>query len=155
LDLTFLHLFIECIQALLQELIASGDINARSKWKYVYPKFSTDNRYLDMLGKPGSNPIELFWDVVDDLDQKLDAKIATVDAAIKRHNAKLSSNAQDSPQSSQSWSVQAETTEAMFLEVVRENGDEESAALSRDELKQIFTTVLFLICKVTISYSSL
>jgi pre-mRNA-processing factor 40 len=91
-----------------------------------------------MLGKPGSNPIELFWDVVDDLDQKLDAKIATVEAAIKRHNSKLSSDAEDS---SQPWSVQPETTEADFLKVVQENGDEESAALSTDDLKQIFTTV--------------
>jgi pre-mRNA-processing factor 40 len=124
----------------LQELVASGDINARSKWKQVYPKFSTDIRYLDMLGKPGSNPIELFWDVVDDLDQKLDAKIATVDAAIKRHNVELSSNAEGS---SQPWSIQAETTEAEFLKIVQDNGDEESAALSIDELKQIFTTVNF------------
>jgi pre-mRNA-processing factor 40 len=123
----------------LQELVASGDIKARSKWKQVYPKFSTDNRYLDMLGKPGSNPIELFWDLVDDLDQKLDAKIATVDAAIKRHNTELGSNAEGS---SQSWSIQAETTEAEFLKIVQDNGDEESTALSRDELKQIFTTVI-------------
>lgn len=91
-----------------------------------------------MLGKPGSNPIELFWDVVDDLDQKLDAKIATVEAAIKRYNSKLSSDAEGS---SQPWSVQPETTEANFLKVVQENGDEESAALSTDDLKQIFTTV--------------
>lgn len=91
-----------------------------------------------MLGKPGSNPIELFWDVVDDLDQKLDAKIATVDAAIKRYNSKLSSEDEGG---SQPWSVQPGTTEADFLKVVQENGDEESAALSTDELKQIFTTV--------------
>ncbi len=92
-----------------------------------------------MLGRPGSNPIELFWDVVDDLDQKLDAKIAIVDAAIKRHNAKLDSNVEGS---SQQWSIQPETTEADFLKVVQENGEEESAALSPDDLNQIFTTVL-------------
>jgi pre-mRNA-processing factor 40 len=95
-----------------------------------------------MLGKPGSNPIELFWDVVDDLDQKLDAKIATVEAAIKRRNSKLSSESSDAEGSSQAWSVQPETTEADFLKVVQENGDEESVALSTDDLKQIFTTVL-------------
>lgn len=94
-----------------------------------------------MLGKPGSNPIELFWDVVDDLDQKLDAKIATVEAAIKRYNSKLSSESSDPEGSSQAWSVQPETTEAEFLKVVQENGDEESVALSTDDLKQIFTTV--------------
>ena len=123
----------------MQENIASGEIKARSKWKHVYPKFSSDSRYLDMLGKPGSNPIELFWDVVDDLDQKLDAKITTVDAAIKRYNSKHSSDAEGS---SQPWSIQPETTEADFLKVVQENGDEDSAAFSTDELEQIFTTVI-------------
>ena len=91
-----------------------------------------------MLGKPGSNPIELFWDVVDDLDQKLDAKILIVEAAIQRHNTKLGSNVEGS---SQSWSIQPETTEAGFLKVVQENGDEGSTALSPDDLTQIFTTV--------------
>ena len=138
LHLHFLSYPHECIQALLQEFVASGVITARSKWKHVYPKFSSDNRYLDMLGKPGSNPIELFWDVVDDLDQKLDAKIVIVEAAIKRHNTKLSSNAEGS---SQPWSIQPETTEAGFLKLMQENGDEESAALSPDDLNQIFTTV--------------
>ena len=132
-------------QALLQEFVASGDIGARSKWKHVYPKFSTDNRYLDMLGKPGSNPIELFWDVVDDLDQKLDAKIVIVEAAIKRHNTELGPNVEGS---SQHWSIQPETTEADFLKVVQENGDEESAALSPDDLKLIFTTVLLYFMKL-------
>jgi pre-mRNA-processing factor 40 len=122
----------------LQELVASGEIKARSKWKHVYPKFSSDSRYLDMLGRPGSNPIELFWDVVDDLDQKLDAKIATVEAAIKRYNSK---NGSDAEGSSQPWSVQPETTEVDFLKVVQENGDDNSTSLSTDDLKEIFTTV--------------
>ena len=136
--LNFLSYAHGCIQALLQECVSSGDIKARSKWKHVYPKFSTDNRYLDMLGKPGSNPIELFWDVVDDLDQKLDAKILIVEAAIQRHNTKLGSNDEGS---SQPWSIQPETTEAGFLKVMQENSDEGSAALSPDDLTQIFTTV--------------
>lgn len=103
-----------------------------------------------MLGKPGSNPIELFWDVVDNLDQKLDAKIATVEAAIKRYNSKLSSDVEGS---SQPWSVQPETTEADFLKVVQENGDEESAALTGNELNQIFTTVF--LCSTRSCYSIL
>jgi pre-mRNA-processing factor 40 len=96
-----------------------------------------------MLGKPGSNPIELFWDVVDDLDQKLDSKILIVEAAVKRHNTKLNDNAEGS---SQPWSIQPETTEAGFLKVMQDNSDEELAALSPDDLTQIFTTVWLLLC---------
>jgi hypothetical protein len=66
------------------------------------------------------------------------AKIASVEAAIKRYNSKLSSDAEGS---SQPWSAQPETTEAEFLKVVQGNGGGETAALSTDELKHIFTTV--------------
>jgi pre-mRNA-processing factor 40 len=38
---------------------------------------------LDTLGNPGSNPLELFWDVVDELDQALDASIEIVEKAFK------------------------------------------------------------------------
>jgi pre-mRNA-processing factor 40 len=43
---------------------------------------------LKLLGNPGSNPLELFWDVVDGLDQKLDAKVEEVQAALKRMSEK-------------------------------------------------------------------
>lgn len=33
-----------------------------------------DERYLTILGNPGSNPLELFWDMVDALDQRLEDK---------------------------------------------------------------------------------
>ena len=32
-------------------------IKARCKWKDVYPLFQDDERYLKLLGEPGSNPI--------------------------------------------------------------------------------------------------
>ena len=53
----------------------------------MYPAFRDDPRYLEVLGNQGSNPLELFWDVVDSLDQKLDAKIQLVESAIARWNA--------------------------------------------------------------------
>jgi hypothetical protein len=39
-----------------------------------------------MLGNPGSNPLELFWDVVDSLDQRLDSRIVGVTRAIAAYN---------------------------------------------------------------------
>ena len=29
---------------------------------------ASDPRYLNLVGTPGSSPLDLFWDVVDDLD---------------------------------------------------------------------------------------
>ena len=75
---------------LLRELVESGTIKAWSKWKDVYPLFRDDERYLNLLGKPGSNPIELFWDAVDVLDQALDKKVDIVEDGIKRHNVEHS-----------------------------------------------------------------
>ena len=76
------------LQGLVVELVQSGDIKARTKWKEVCHLFRYDDSYLNMLENPGSNPLELFWDAVDALDQKLDAKIAVVEDVIKRFNAK-------------------------------------------------------------------
>ncbi len=64
----------------------SGQLQAKSKWKDVYLIFKNDERYLNLLGSPGSNPIELFWDVVDKMDQKFDVKVTVVEDAIKRYN---------------------------------------------------------------------
>ena len=45
-------------------LVGSGTIKARCKWKDIYPLFRDDERYLNLLGKLGSNPIgtlSTFW----------------------------------------------------------------------------------------------
>lgn len=39
-----------------------------------------------MLGNPGSNPLEMFWDVVDELDQALDIKIDHAEAILKQNS---------------------------------------------------------------------
>lgn len=50
-----------------------------TKWKEVYPLFAKDERYISMLGLPGSSPLELFWDNVDELDMELDHKVKGVE----------------------------------------------------------------------------
>jgi pre-mRNA-processing factor 40 len=73
-------------QELLQELVDTGAIRARTKWKQIFPELKEDPRYTGMLGNPGSNPLELFWDVVDSLDQRLDSRIVGVTRAIAAYN---------------------------------------------------------------------
>ncbi|KAI0047224.1 hypothetical protein FA95DRAFT_1519206 [Auriscalpium vulgare] len=147
----------EAFKNLLHELVSSGQITARSKWKQVYPHFSSDARYLDLLGKPGSNPIELFWDVVDDLDQKLDAKIDVVNAALRRHNAKLEAEhgkaaqlssgpdgdakMETEEQAFKPFAVTTDTTAEEFTNVVKENADESVSGLSEHDLNLVFETL--------------
>ncbi|KAF5383593.1 hypothetical protein D9615_003571 [Tricholomella constricta] len=129
------------IQDLLQGLVDSRKIRARSKWKEVYPSFTEDQRYLSMLGNPGSNPLELFWDVVDILDQELDRKIALVEAAIERYNAKESEVKVEDKEKDVGFAVSPETTEEEFRNVVKEHADEGVNALTKEDLNEIYTTL--------------
>ncbi|KAF4569950.1 hypothetical protein EYR36_009756 [Pleurotus pulmonarius] len=78
----------EGFRELLAELVREGHIRARTKWKAVYPRFKDDARYLDILGNPGSNPLELFWDAVDRLDAALDARIGGVEGVLREQALK-------------------------------------------------------------------
>ncbi|KAF9006017.1 hypothetical protein BDQ17DRAFT_1352580 [Cyathus striatus] len=143
----------EAFKTILQDLVAAGHIKARTKWKEVYPLFRDDDRYLNMLGNPGSNPLELFWDAVDTLDQKLDAKIAVIDKAIERHNARLSAEADngkdkdddqkmaDVNEKPAGFSVTSETTEAEFMAVIEAETDDAVQTLSPEDMKLIYKTL--------------
>ncbi|ETW78861.1 hypothetical protein HETIRDRAFT_435469 [Heterobasidion irregulare TC 32-1] len=152
----------EGFKGLLKDLVAAGRITARSKWKSVYPLFSTDTRYLDLLGKPGSNPIELFWDIVDELDQQLDSKIAIAESAIRRHNVKLEAEHAKSIQTTgvkegegekearpdnagkegpKLFAVVSETTEEEFVKVLEDNVDEALTKLTEQDMKEVFKTL--------------
>ena len=61
-----------------------GELTARTNWKEIYPSFAKD---VSMLRNTGSNLLELFWDLVDAMDQNVDAKIAVIEEAILRHNS--------------------------------------------------------------------
>ncbi|KAJ7274530.1 hypothetical protein B0H12DRAFT_1089132 [Mycena haematopus] len=154
----------EAFKELLEELVGAGEIEARTKWKKVYPLFRSDERYLNMLGNPGSNPLELFWDVVDALDQKLEKKLAIVGDAIERYNAahakqagaaegdtKMADGEQETADQSQEkekdkvtgFVVDTETTEDEFLAVVKagSEGDITVESLSLEDLKVVYTTM--------------
>jgi pre-mRNA-processing factor 40 len=56
---------------LLGSLRQEGAINAYTQWKEIYPRVADDARYTNLLGVPSSTPLDLFWDLVDDLDRDL------------------------------------------------------------------------------------
>jgi len=106
-----------------------------------------------MLGNPGSNPIELFWDVVDGLDQALDAKIILVEDAIKRYNEKAP---KDGNGESVVFTVKPETTWEQFSSIVKAEADSAVNALTEEELGTIFKAVClsaFQISKAKVTYS--
>lgn len=97
-----------------------------------------------MLGNHGSNPLELFWDLVDNLDQQLDAKIAVAEGAIKRHNKKLEAQQEKQvPEGKEMnlFKISPETSEEEFLAVIQGNEDEDVRKLSMQDLQEIYQTV--------------
>jgi pre-mRNA-processing factor 40 len=133
----------ENFRALLAELVNKGALRARRKWKQVYPEFADDERYLGLLGMPGSNPLELFWDVVDGLDQRLDAKIAVIAAAIKVHDdaakARGEVKAAEEGEEPRGFVVGADTTLEELLAVL---GDDQGVkAMDRKDVEEVFYAV--------------
>ena len=61
----------EGFKELLSELRTSGQLNAKSCWMQIHPLIKEDARYTSILGQPGSTPMELFWDLIEDLDERL------------------------------------------------------------------------------------
>jgi len=50
--------------------------------------FEDDERYINILGNPGSGPLELFWDVFDAMNQNFEGEIEVIKGAVKRYNEK-------------------------------------------------------------------
>lgn len=115
------------VKATLAALVDAKKIRARTKWKEVYPLFSSSAAYLDMLGTPGSNPLELFWDVVDELDQGLDERIVVVENVLKHKQ----------------FNVSVETREQEFMELLEDAAgeDQEVRRLSVAERREAWEAV--------------
>ncbi|KAG6912404.1 hypothetical protein DXG01_014849, partial [Tephrocybe rancida] len=131
----------EAFKDLLRGLVDAGKIKARTKWKEVYPNFATDERHLFMLGNPGSNPLELFWDVVNVLDQELDRNIAVIDSAFERHNAEQAEVKVEGDMEVDAFAVGPETKEKEFRAAVKTNKDDAMRAPVEKELVEIFITL--------------
>jgi pre-mRNA-processing factor 40 len=134
----------------MQQLVNEGKIKARTKWKQIYPSLSNDDRYLGMLGNPGSNPLELFWDVVDNLDQKLDAKLAAVNDIIRKHNAKLHPEGPDDDMKvdgddggakPRPFVVGPDTTEEELVALVKSEFEDTVRKISDGDLREVYQNV--------------
>ncbi|KAI1328338.1 hypothetical protein F5Y16DRAFT_159224 [Xylariaceae sp. FL0255] len=56
---------------LLQELRKSGKVKAGAKWVQIMPLIENDVRFKAVCGQPGSTPLDLFWDVVEEEERAL------------------------------------------------------------------------------------
>ena len=96
-----------------------------------------------MLGIPGSNPLELFWDAVDLLDQKLDAKIAVVEEVLKNYkdDEPTEPGETKSNDADKGFIVRSETTWEEFIAVVEKHANDAVKALADEDERLIFQTL--------------
>ncbi|KAL1410940.1 U1 snRNP protein [Vanrija albida] len=57
----------DAFKELLSELKEKGDLTRNSKWKETLPEIKADERFTNLVGLPGSTPLDLWMDAVDDL----------------------------------------------------------------------------------------
>ncbi|KAJ9092221.1 hypothetical protein QFC19_008758 [Naganishia cerealis] len=74
---------------LLADLEAKGQITSRMKWKEFVKLVEDSEAYEHLLGMPGSSPLDLFRDVVDDIAEAVAEAIKRVNAACEKSGKKI------------------------------------------------------------------
>ncbi|KAK0104630.1 PRP40 pre-mRNA processing factor 40 [Cadophora gregata] len=106
--------------ALLHELKNSNKIKAGSKWSQIHPLIAQDDRYQAILGQPGSKPIDLFWDMVEEEERALRSTRNDVLDVLDDKR----------------FEIQTKTTFEEFLALMQ--NDRRTANIDRDALSLIF-----------------
>ncbi|KAF9956423.1 hypothetical protein BGZ72_002801 [Mortierella alpina] len=114
----------EAFKELLGELRSKSQLNAKICWMQIYPLIKDDPRYSNMLGQPGSTPMELFWDMIEDLDERLYQDRKMVQDLLKNAD----------------FEILPETTLEEFTEALSKQ--EKASAISTDDRKLIFEQLL-------------
>lgn len=109
---------------MLHEKVQEGKIRAGSKWQDVHPLIVDDERYQAYMGQPGSDPIELFWDLVEEEERRLRSK---------------RNEAMDVMEEKR-WEMVPNTSLDEFKDVMRSHP--RTAIFSEDELSMVFTKIM-------------
>ncbi|EME49887.1 hypothetical protein DOTSEDRAFT_68630 [Dothistroma septosporum NZE10] len=109
---------------LLNEKLREGKIKAGSKWQDVHPAFASDPRFTDYVGLPGSDPLDLFWDIVEDEERKLRSKRNDAMDVLEERR----------------YEMTLDTTFDQFMDVMQSHP--KTSSLKDDELNTIFSRLM-------------
>ncbi|XP_030052709.1 pre-mRNA-processing factor 40 homolog B isoform X1 [Microcaecilia unicolor] len=112
----------ESFQAFLDELHETGQLHSMSTWMELYPSVSTDTRFANMLGQPGSTPLDLFKFYVEDLKARFHDEKKIVKDILK----------------DRSFSVEVNTTFEDFAHII--SFDKRAATLDAGNIKLTFNS---------------
>ena len=93
----------EGFKSLMAEM-ASGELTRSSRWRGTYRKIKSEPRFEALLGLPGSTPLDLWMDAVDDWAEEADRATEKIERALSREGKE----------------IKADTTWAAFEEMVKD-----------------------------------
>ncbi|KXS10076.1 hypothetical protein M427DRAFT_63010 [Gonapodya prolifera JEL478] len=76
----------EAFWAFLSDLVERGILTSTTKWKQIYPIVKDDPRYNAMLGQTGSSPLEMFWDILTDMEERSQEERKLVSEIMRERN---------------------------------------------------------------------
>merc|ERR1711997_647431 len=76
----------------LDELHEAGKLTSMSLWVELYPTVSADIRFTQMLGQPGSTPLDLFKFYVEDLKSRFHDEKKIIKEILKEKEFEMSSS---------------------------------------------------------------
>uniref|UniRef100_G1KIH0 Pre-mRNA-processing factor 40 homolog A n=1 Tax=Anolis carolinensis TaxID=28377 RepID=G1KIH0_ANOCA len=114
----------EAFQAFLDELHENGRLHSMSTWMELYPSLSTDRRFANMLGQPGSTPLDLFKFYVEDLKARFHDEKKIIKDILK----------------DRSFGVEVNTTFEDFAHII--SFDKRAATLDAGNIKLTFNSLL-------------
>merc|ERR1739846_209614 len=77
----------------LDELHEAGKLTSMSLWVELYPTISADIRFTQMLGQPGSTPLDLFKFYVEDLKSRFYSEKKIIKEILKENAYEMSTTA--------------------------------------------------------------
>ncbi|KAG4303123.1 hypothetical protein PCANB_000517 [Pneumocystis canis] len=110
----------EAFVDLLQNLYHEKKIGPGTKWMTIYPLIKNDIRYKNMLGQPGSTPLDLFWDIVEEAEREM------------RHKRNIAHDIMEE----QKFDFNEKTTLPQFTEIIRK--DKKGLEFSESTLSFIY-----------------
>lgn len=112
-------------RAKLDGLKKEGVLTRRSVWPDVHARVKDEPEYKEMLGQPGSTPLELFYDVVDELESSFRTLVHDVEDALWSSKEK-------------NWKVKEDTTWDEFKAKIDEAASPTLKDKQDDELRPVF-----------------
>jgi len=114
----------DAFKQLLSEKLGEGKINAGSKWQKFFPLIDGDERYINLIGQPGSSPLDLFWDTVELEQNKLRSKRSVVLDVLEDRQ----------------WEMTVDTTYEEFRDFVV--ADDRTASIGADDMQMIYDNLM-------------